>query len=175
MYFALFSWIISSLINCNILHLYALNQQVLPPEEEIWILNLTAKCPVSVHLCNVKPWWAPNTLPYKTPLSQKRMVSNKLGEARAFQTEGSKREVFSTNLPTVRPGQLQRLLIQILSWRQGVAGLGPGLPRMMISLSLIQQASFSREKNRITERHSFPGTCKSLEYYVNTCSHGYCS
>lgn len=72
MYFALFSWIISYLINCNTLHLYTLNQQVLLPEEEIWILNLPAKCLVGVHLCNIKLPWAAYTQPYKTPLSQKR-------------------------------------------------------------------------------------------------------
>lgn len=80
---ALFSWIISSLINCNTLHLYALNQQVLPPEEEVWILNLTAKCPtLTLNCCEHLT---------HSPLSQKRMVLNKLGEARAFQTEGRKK------------------------------------------------------------------------------------
>lgn len=28
--------------------------QVLAPEKEIWILNLTAKWPVNVNLCNIK-------------------------------------------------------------------------------------------------------------------------
>lgn len=34
--------------------------------------------------------------------------------------------------------------------------------------ALLNERLIIREKNFITERHSFPGTCKSLEYDINT-------
>lgn len=137
----LFSWIIAVLINCSTLHLYLLNQQVLPSEEEIWILNIMSVQQMFISI-TLNCQWAPDISPYGPPIKPKRMVLKKLGEARAFKMKGRKRQVFGTWLPAVSSGQLQRLLTQTLSLRQhkGVAESSPSMPRMMISLSLTHSA-----------------------------------